>query len=369
MNRTWLVSILVLSLSLLALFKAKEVRSLQTFIKAERSIRINAFDQAKSGLSIADQELLELWESILTGRSAPLAKWMKEAYADLGLKHVFTPSGFHLTAVLSPILKFTKFHLFVLILSGGILTLLPGLGALKRMVLIKGSQKVFGTRFGFILAMLADVLIGTFTHMPLSFTYSFLFLGIIYSGARGLGLIFWFFTGQFLLCHFQATQISPLLILWGPVLNFLFSLAMPFLLLLAFPLWEWQLQTGLFILRSVQAIVSFAAKTLTYVPMWEIHIGMLLMLTLFLYQRKRSLVLCLLLICQSLNLDVRPPPAMGAYDFRPIGRFIEMKKNGAYFEDGRCKIDLIQGMVWERCTPKRKRRPVEMVSPRTPWMT
>src|SRR5690606_13223199 len=112
-----------------------------------------------------DQDLLKLWESILTGRSAPLAKWMKERYQTLGLNHLFTPSGFHISAVLFPFMKLIKGHyyqlLMLLLLAGGVL-FLPGMSALKRMLLIKINQKILGQHLGFAGALFLDVLFGSF---------------------------------------------------------------------------------------------------------------------------------------------------------------------------------------------------------------
>ena len=93
MNRRWLLIILGISCTLLALLKQFELASLKPFYKPERTIKIERFAEAKQRLSQGEQELLELWESMLTGRSAPLNKWMKSQYQQLGLNHLFTPSG------------------------------------------------------------------------------------------------------------------------------------------------------------------------------------------------------------------------------------------------------------------------------------
>jgi competence protein ComEC len=197
MNRTWPLIIFTVSFSLMLIQKSHEARLLSRFYKQDRVIKLKNFEDARSLVPKSDLEYLKLWESVLTGRSAPVSQILKEKYKELGLNHVFTPSGFHLSAVLSPLMKLMKrprSELIILCLIGMTLCLLPGFGALKRMVLIKGHQRIFGRHEGFIIALIMDILWGSFQESTLSFTYSFLFLGIIYSGFDGLFLILYFFT-------------------------------------------------------------------------------------------------------------------------------------------------------------------------------
>ncbi len=361
MNKTWVLGVLLISLFLLGVLKTHEVATLTPFFKTERVLKIQKFSDVKKTLSLKDQELVELWESMLTGRSAPLATWMKERYRLLGLKHLFTPSGFHLSAVLSPFLKLTKsvkIHLLLLSLIGLMLFWIPGQGALKRMVLIKSHQKLLGMKTGFVMALLLDMLLGSFQSGPLSFSYSFLFLGIIYSGARGVGLIFWFFIAQLILAYFQSVAISPLLLIFSPILSFCFGLAMPMLFLLAIPLWNWQLELGLMILKSLQAIVDVAAYCLQYVPTWEMHAGVLMIIGLFVYRRWRILIILVLFLSNSLNLDQARVPSMGSYEFIPRGEMIRALIKGEdeviYFTDGKCQRRLVRGYWWEKCSPRRR---------------
>jgi hypothetical protein len=329
MNRMWLITVLISSFCFLALLESKRLSTLQPYFKAERTIKLKRFEVMKRTLPEKDQELLELWESMLTGRVAPVSAWMKNRYRMLGLSHLFTP-----------------------------LLFIPGQGPLKRMVFIKGHQKVLGLHIGFIVAIILDSLFGTFQGSPLSFTYSCLFLGIIYSGAEGVGLIFWFFIAQILLAHFQGVQISPLLLIFSPILNFGFGLAMPVLFILAFPLWNWQLHMGLYILRFLQFLVDFFAGIILHFPTWEINIAMLILVFFFLTQRWRLLMCMTLLFCNSLNLDFEKTPGFSKYEFAPQGNteriVLKDKYDLIYFRDGKCKRKLIRGFWWEKCSPNRR---------------
>lgn len=357
MNKTWLLTILIIALTLLAILKTHELRSLSPFFRSEKVIKLKSFEAAKARVNKEDIDLLELWESILTGRSAPLSRFMKERYQKLGLNHLFTPSGFHLSAVLFPflkILKSSKQQLLMLLLIGVGLFFLPGLGALKRMLMIKTSQNLLGLHLGFVLAMMLDMFFGTFQNSALSFTYSFLFLGIIYSGLHGVSLIIWFFIGQITLAYFQGNDISPLLLLFSPILNFGFALLMPVLFVLSFPLWNWQLSFGIFILRQIQWLVDFMAGLIQHMPMLEINMAMICLIGLILFRRWKGVLILMLIFCNSLNLDRAKYPGAATNEFVPQGVLLKTVQDRIYFEDGSCRVKLVRGMWFENCSPKRR---------------
>lgn len=359
MNRNWLITILGLSFGLLAILKTHEVNTLIPFLHHEGYVKLENFSKARGQVNPEQQELLDLWESILTGKSGPLSKLTRKTYQDLGLKHVFTPSGFHLTAVLSPFLKLSssaQFHLGLLSVLGLLLYFVPGMGAMKRMILIKGSQRLTDTRSGLLIALFLDTLFGTFQSSPVSFSYSLLFLGIIYSGVRGPGLVFWFFVGQLIISHFQMVLISPLLLLWSPVLNFMFTLAMPILFVLALPLWNWQLNVGILVLELIQQTIRIASNSLIYFPMWEIHLGTIGLVYFFVFRKKILFWLLALLLSNSLNLDLEKNPSSASKEYRPLGSVVKIKNQVAYFTDGKCRFRLIRGYLWESCQPKKIRK-------------
>ena len=360
MNKPWLLTILTISFLFLTLLKAHELRSLKPYFKGEGVIKLKSFENARQKVSREDLDILKLWESILTGRAAPLSRWMKEHYRKLGLNHLFTPSGFHLSAVLMPVLKIVgkKYHLLLLLLLGVGLCFLPGLTALKRMLLIKSHQKLLGLKLGFAVALVMDIFFGTFQSSALSFTYSFLFLGIIYSGVQGLGLIIWFFIAQILLAYFQNADISILLLIFSPILNLGFSILMPLLFILSFPLWDWQLTIGITLLKLIQAVVElFSFLTLNF-PLIETNI-VLLLIVIFLLTRKLTPIWILtLLFCTSLNLDRERSPGVATNEFVPQGQhlstYYDEKHVKVKFSDGNCRLKLVRGFWWENCSPSRR---------------
>lgn len=341
------------------IIKQDELKQFNPYFKAQRSFKLSRFEEAKKIVEPEELELLELWESMLTGRSAPVSRWIKDQYKSLGLNHLFTPSGFHLSAVMLPFMKLIKnktYHLWVLLLIAGGIFCMQGQGALKRMALIKLNQQLFGQKAGFIFALCLDILFGSFMESPLSFVYSFMFLGIIYSGNGWLFL--WFFFAQSLIAYFSGDLISPLIMFLSPLLNAAFALAMPLLFLLAFPLWIWQLKLGLVILAGLQKLVSLSAQASVYVPSWEINLGVLLCFGLFYFRQKKLLALSLLFLTFSLNADKKKNPSFGNYDFVPQGEILKIVSNDmgeiVYWSDGRCKRELVRGIWWEKCSPRRK---------------
>ncbi len=219
MNKRWLLSILIISLTLLCLLKSHELKALKPYFRADSVPKLKSFQDARSKVPKKNLDYLKLWESILTGRSAPLSRMIKDRYKVLGLNHLFTPSGFHLSAILFPFMKLVnpRHQLWILLFTGIALFFTSGLIALKRMVVIKIHQKALGLHLGFLLSLGVDILVGSFQTNTLSFTYSFLFLGIIYSGLQGIGLIVWFFIGQVLIAYFQNSDVSVLVLFLSPI--------------------------------------------------------------------------------------------------------------------------------------------------------
>jgi competence protein ComEC len=358
MNRNWILGVVAITFLLLSLLKLEELKQFQPYFKAQPTYKLKRFEEAKKVASPKDLELLELWESMLTGRSAPVSKWIKDQYKTLGLNHLFTPSGFHLSAVMMPFMKLIKLksiQFWILFLVGVGIFSLAGQGALKRMVLIKLNQHWLGQKTGFVLALCLDVLWGSFTDSPLSFCYSFLFLGIIYSGRSFI--VLWFFFAQSLIAYFSGDNISPMIIFLSPLLNLAFGLSMPLLLILAFPLCGWQVQLGLKILYGLQKLVEISASVTQLVPTLEINLMVLVCFGLLFFRKRKVLALAMLVLPFGLTMDKNKAPGFSRYDFVPQGQVVKIiyheRGETVYFNDGKCKRDLLRGVWWERCSPLR----------------
>lgn len=357
MNRPWLISILAISLLLLLTLKTYERRALVPYFKGAKTFELSHFREAKKLATPHELTLLELWESMLTGRVAPLDRWLRQEYRTLALAHVFTPSGFHLSALLWPVMLFLKrrkhkIGLLSFIAFG--LSFVPGQAALKRMTCVKLGQQFLGLKTGFLIAFFLDILWGSFSDSPVGFTYSFLFLGIIYSGIKGISVFIWFFIAQLLIAFIQGSFISPLLLFISPVINFVLALFLPFLFLLAWPLWHWQLISGLWLLKIVQAMVSFFYTVVMNFPLLEMNVGMMILVSCLIFKRGREAIFISLFITADLNPDHSKMKLGSSFEWQPQGRITKIVGDKIYRTDGICKRELVRGMWWENCSPRRR---------------
>ena len=216
-----------------------------------------------------------------------------------------------------------------------------------------------GMQYGFVAGLFLDIVFGSFQSGALSFSYSLLFLGMVYSGARGVRLILWFFIGQIILAYFQNSDVSPLILIFSPIINFFFGLLMPLLFLLALPLWDWQLHVGIFFLKGIESMVLTFSEVCASFPLLEIHSFFLFMLLLVIMKRWKLLLLCILINSHNLNLDRGKNPALPSNEYVPHGHIVKQvyreKDVVVYFSDGKCRMKLVRGMWWENCSPLKRR--------------
>ena len=184
----------------------------------------------------------ELLLSYVSGDYKRLPKETKEAHKILGLNHLFTPSGIHLSALFIlflPILyllknKYRPAHLAF----GTVLFLIPmfvlptSFSAAKRISLLRlvSLWKTilpwdFPFFYVFLFTFILDFLLGGFQKSPGSFVYSFLFLGILFSANQipKMFLPFALLGGQIIVSFFQQTPLTPLGFLLGFFLTAAFT--------------------------------------------------------------------------------------------------------------------------------------------------
>jgi competence protein ComEC len=176
--------------------------------------------ETKRSKTITDKNTYSLWSAYLWGKTRKLSKNIKTAHDQLHLQHLFSPSGLHLSLLQTILPKL----LFPLLLLGSFT--LPLMMALKRMALIKFAHRFFpDLRFIiFLICMLIELIASSF-HCSLSFCYSFLFLGIIYSNERWhlSSLLYWIFMGN-LFCHMiLAKSFSIVGFLLGQIILIIFT--------------------------------------------------------------------------------------------------------------------------------------------------
>lgn len=166
-------------------------------------------------------ELLK--NSFLCGGKKGLKRFHKQAYKNLNLYHLFTPSGIHLGIFYmlnlplinlvgrkSNILKFI-FNTFLFIWPW----LIDGFYSLKRisgMQLIKLLPFKIDSKKIFFIFFTLDYFFGTYKYSEISWTFSFLFLGIVFHTHHKSFIQFslYLFSGQLLASVFSMDLIYPL---------------------------------------------------------------------------------------------------------------------------------------------------------------
>lgn len=353
---TFFFLFMTISISSLSLMKKKELIS---YFHYERPISLNHFKTALKSVSKTDKDYLAFWYGLISGNTQSLSKDYKQKYKAIGLSHAFTPSGFHLSAVLTPLTlilpKKSKLPLNLLVCF--LVFLLPGLEPLKRMGLVKVFKLKMNARLSLMFAGLICLILGQLNHSPLSFIFSFFFLGVIYSGLKNIALIIWFFIGQLLICFFQGEQLSLINLVISPLANFFLGLITPLLFVFSYPLWSWTLQTGIIVIKSFDQIATVLYQFSSMTPQLEVHCFTVLLVTLMLLRKKKSFILGVLLFSTSLNLENPSKLTIERYYFEPTGHIIKQQiEDGivkTYYRDGRCVEKIVMGRWEKRCSPKR----------------
>ncbi len=258
---------------------------------------------------LRNEEIVAMLISYVAGERKFLSFKNGQNHKTLNLYHLFTPSGIHFSAIylfLYPLIllfknrKWVK-HSFSIVLCS-IPFFLDGLYSMKRVALyriikitndtlLKDKIKLHRTPFVlFLITFFLDFFIGTYSYSPLSFVYSFLFLGIIFSfiNKNKLALPFALLGGQIIISYFQNSSL--------PVLGFVFGFLLTSFFSLLFPLWfiyffiPWPILTNL---------VSITLKLYFYL------VNISAQLSLFFGNYYSTIPLILLVILLSMKIDMK----------------------------------------------------------------
>ena len=195
---------------------------------AERRLQRSSYKKLYSLIlhSYKDKKTAGFHYALLTGDKGRLNRQTKKAFQKLFLLHFLTPSGLHLGFLISILCFFSRKLLWITPL----LFLLDGFYAAKRVLCLFYLNRFHSNRMAiFFFFFTLDFFFGSFAKNPLSFSLSFLFLGIIYTNKSFHSLFFYFMGAQILVSFFFEQSFS----LIGYTLGFLLT---P-LLAITFPLY------------------------------------------------------------------------------------------------------------------------------------
>lgn len=182
------------------------------------------------------RSMATLLNAFITGNKKGIFPSIKKEFDSLALSHLFTPSGIHLASLyflLLPFLKRSKNKLFILIPLLGLTYFFTPFHSIKRILLMKvttvwlNQRDIFKV---FILSFIWDFFLGTYSLSPLSYSYSFLFLGIIISfqNRPKLYLPLALLGGQIMTQFFTGYPLTTTGFIWNFALTSLFSILYPF---------------------------------------------------------------------------------------------------------------------------------------------
>ena len=184
--------------------------------------------------------LAALAEGYVTGQKRGIGRKMRRKHRHLNLLHLFTPSGLHFSALLlflSPLFKLLRLPLFPIYFTPFFFREYYAIKRIAeykilRYLLNKKEWKIDG--FWIFLGVFAlDFAFGTYRASPLSYSFSYLFLGIIFS-IKDSPKIYWpwaLLGGQILAAYCFETPLTHLGFAFGFCLSALFALLFPIIAL------------------------------------------------------------------------------------------------------------------------------------------
>lgn len=275
-------------------------KELPTIIKVQQKAFKESFDHPQNA-NIA-------W-AILTGEKAVISPKVIQDFKDLEINFLFSPSGIHLTALLTLIFflikktklkKTSKFMRFGILIGGLFLPFL----AIKRIIILRlliMSQNLLKRSFPiehlFSITFVISFLMGHFQESPLGFILSFLYIGTFISlGDKSkVILLIGLFSSHLLIAFFSGNEVSFLSLILGLPLIALFTFFLPFafLYLLTFKLisFNW-IEDGI---RFFIIIVHWIAKLTHGSFMSSTFFLMLAVWIILLKKKKRYLMIAIYL--------------------------------------------------------------------------
>lgn len=195
---------------------------------------LNRYEEIRSEFN--SKKAAALLNAFVSGNKKRIPKKTKTTFEELGILHLFTPSGVHLSSILFlflSLLSRVKHRLFFYIPLLALAYLCTPFHSIKRILLLKSvkawkpSTHIFNC---FLISFIWDFFLGTYKLSPLSFSYSFLFLGIIvsYIDKPKLTLPLAIFGGQIIANLFTGVPLFISGFFWNSVLTFVFGLLYPF---------------------------------------------------------------------------------------------------------------------------------------------
>lgn len=189
-----------------------------------------------------------LVEAYVWGRKRGVGRRLVKAHAHLNLLHLFTPSGLHFSVLAALAMMLARFigrygrggPIIIYMLLYATPLLASGYYAAKRIVEYQLAKKLLRKcrieidSFWIFLGVFGlDFIFGTYSHSPISYCLSYLFLGIIFC-LQNIPKFYWPFAllgGQILVSFCFNTPLTYVGFYFGFFLTGIFTLLFPIILL------------------------------------------------------------------------------------------------------------------------------------------
>jgi hypothetical protein len=296
-----------------------------------------------------------LWRALVTGNDQGFPRSEKRTYYLLGLGHLFTPSGIHLS-YLSPILKQLRFTAGFLALLALLSAMTHDLKALSRVAWIKALAPHTHLPVVFCTVMLIEGMLLSWFTSYLSWVCSWLFLGLSWFCPTPVRIP-WFTLAQLTLCWILMQPFS----LISPLANILVSI--PLALLFPSALFASFLPNFFLHHWIINALnwLHFTILELNQLPIPSLtpHAGHVLLgvfLLQFGFRRYQAIALAVLFLSSPVGESSKRTVDNSKWEITPHAQayIIKRKPLQLYWSDGTvCRVKWKWGRWEERCRRSR----------------
>lgn len=318
------------------------------------------------------KDLSRLTRAYVLGIRRGVKREWKDWHTNLGLQHILTPSGIHLSSILFltlPLKKLKKYVFLKFLFSVSSLIIyfyVPGFFALKRIIIFRtlrywkfNNHSIITT---FFLTFLIDYIFGGYEKNSLSFCYSFLFFGTLLSSPTGMFSKTFSMWGAFLLSGlFNGQDWNAITLLANPIITAVFTLVFPIIFITFIIGWIPLCESIVYIFfKTIENVAIIQSK----IPSLQTDYLLLgLMLTFLLHRsiRVKKFVLGGYLLFYSPLVNIQKQKNLNVWNWKYLRNLerpnliIEKK----YFKDGIelqyrsgriCKIHIRDGYYIPKCT-------------------
>jgi hypothetical protein len=262
-----------------------------------------------------------LARAYIFGNKKGLSKKYLRIHRRLNLMHLMTPSGLHLSSlllILKPILTKSLFKTILLAMLLMALQWTNHFDSFERMaffaLLRVNPIKTFNQGQSFVLTFLFYFISGQYHQNPLSFTLSFLFLGVLIFGRYRLQIFFLLVLIQSLLCLYFNQSFYFLGAVYGLILSGLSLFLFPALLIETIFRQTFISESWLILLQFIDQLKGPITPTPFYL--------MTLFYLLYYYPKTRLIFLCLVVF---FPIESLTPRKYKAYVSPPPQHYIDRK--------------------------------------------